>query len=359
MNGKLVLLFAALALSASTAAAQAVSAPCARPDVPASARDFCLSVAQAVESAQPQVGILIAGGNPTIGTASTGGLRLGVLPRVSASANLNVVFVRIPDILAEQAGSAAQRLNDAVGIPAPALSGTVSVGVFPGVSLLPTVGGVGAVDLLGTASWLPLSAAGSGFEAGRDNLAYGGGVRVGLLRESFLTPGISVSLMHRRLGTVQYGNVCEGAGVGQAGSADGYEFETGSCPGGGDPGEFALDLSDWSGRAAIGKRLLGLGLTGGIGYDRFASNVDFGFRAPSGALPGRAGYYARATDIELDNSRWSAFVDASFTLLIATIGAEAGWLQGSEPIRGFDLGGNEFDPGDGTFFGSLGVRLAL
>lgn len=359
MNGKLLLGLAALALSATQAGAQAVSAPCARPDVPASARDFCLSVAQAVESAQPQVGILIAGGNPTIGTASTGGLRLGLLPRVSASANLNVAFIRLPDILAEQAGPTAQRLNDAVGIPAPALSGTVSVGVFPGISLLPTVGGVGAIDLLGSASWLPLSAAGSGFEAGRDNLAYGGGIRVGILRESFLTPGVSVSLMHRRLGTVRYGNVCDAVGAGQTRAGEGYDFETGSCPGGGDPGEFGLDLTDWSGRAAVGKRLLGIGLTGGIGYDRFASDVDFGFRAPSGALPGRAGYYARATDIDLDNSRWSAFLDASLTLLVATIGVEAGWLQGSEPIRGFDLGGSEFDPGDGTFFGSLGVRLAL
>lgn len=355
MNGKPLLVLAALSLAATPAGAQAVSAPCARPDVPGSARDFCLSVAQAVESAQPQVGILIAGGNPTIGTASTGGLRLGVLPRVSASANLNVAFIRLPDILAEQAGATAQRLNDAVGIPAPALSGTISVGVFPGISLLPTVGGVGAIDLLGSASWLPVS----GFEAMRDDLAFGGGVRVGLLRESFLTPGVSVSLMHRRLGTVRYGNVCSAVGAGQTTAGEGYDFESGSCPGGGDPGEFALDLSDWSGRAAIGKRLLGLGLTGGIGYDRFASDVDFGFRAPSGALPGRAGYYARATDIELDNSRWSAFLDASLTLLVATIGVEAGWLQGSEPIRGFDLSGSEFDPGDGTFFGSLGVRLAL
>lgn len=361
MSAKLVVAIAALtlALVGGPAAAQSVAAPCGRDDVPASARDFCFSVAQAVESAQPQVGILIAGGNPTIGTASAGGLRLGVLPRVNATASLNVVFVRLPDILAEQAGSTVQRLNDAIGVPAPALSGTVSVGVFPGISVAPTVGGIGAIDLLGSAAWLPLGAADEGFDAGRDEVAYGGGVRVGLLRESFTMPGISLSLMHRRLGTVRYGNVCEGAGAGRTTAADGYQFETGSCPGGGDPGEFGLDLSDWSGRAAIGKRLLGFGLTGGIGYDRFASDVDLGFRAPAGALPGRASYYARASEIQLDNSRWSAFVDASFTLLIATIGAEAGWLQGSEPIRGFAPGGSEFDPGDGTFFGSLGVRLAL
>ena len=46
-------------------------------------RDACFVAAQAVESAQPQLGVLVTGGNPTLGTASTGGLRLGVLPRVS------------------------------------------------------------------------------------------------------------------------------------------------------------------------------------------------------------------------------------------------------------------------------------
>src|SRR5215218_10880582 len=183
-----VLAGAGLLLGASAASAQGVAAPCARAEVPASARDYCYTVAQAVESGQPQFGILVAGGNPTIGTASGGGLRLGVLPRVSASASVNVVFVELPEILAEQAGSAAQRINDVVGIPAPALSGTVSVGVFPGFSAIPTVGGIGSIDLLGSVTWLPFNQASvEGFESGTRNLAYGVGARVGIVRESFLT----------------------------------------------------------------------------------------------------------------------------------------------------------------------------
>jgi hypothetical protein len=345
---------ALLLLGATAASAQGgVAAPCARSDVPASARDYCYTVAQAVESAQPQLGILIAGGNPTIGTASGGGLRLGVLPRVSASANLNVVFIRLPEILAEQAGSVAQRINDVAGIPAPALSGTVTVGVFPGFSAIPTVGGIGSIDLIGTANWLPFGS--DGFEAGTSKLAYGGGVRVGIIRESFLTPGVSVSLIRRGVGKIEYGDVCPGTAV-STGSEQ--TFQTGNCTTGGDAGEFSVDLTDWSGRAAIGKRLLGIGLTGGVGYDRFSSDLGYGFRAPSGTVAGTTNYFARARNVDLDSDRWSAFLDGSFTLLVATVGAEVGWLQGSDPIEGFPET-SDFDPGNGTFFGSVGLRLSL
>jgi hypothetical protein len=347
----------ALALVAGPLAAQSgVGAPCARSDIPAAARDYCYLVAQAVESGQPQLGILVAGGNPTLGTASTGGLRLGMLPRVSASLKANLVFIRLPKILAQQAGTAASTLNSVTGIPAPALSAAATVGVFPGISLVPTIGGVGSIDLIGSATWLPFSAAKvKGFGDAAASASYGGGVRVGILRESFLTPGASITVMRRHLGTVDYGDVCPGLSATPAGSSSqGYTFASGTCAGSGDAGEFAIDLNDWSTRAAIGKRLLGLGLTAGVGYDRFSSNVGYGFRSPTQPTS----YYARATDLKVDSNRWSGFLDGSFTILVATLAAEAGWMQGNEAISGFPST-SDFHPTKGTYFGSVGVRLAL
>lgn len=349
----------ALALSAAPAPAQGAAAPCADfPDPSIGAT--CYTVAQAVESAQPQLGIVLTGGNPTLGTASTGGIRLGLLPRVSATAKANLVFVRLPDILAESAGEAAQTLNDATGIPVPALSGAASVGVFPGISLAPTVGGVGAVDLLGSATWIPLGIFDvEGFSDDTPDFSYGVGARLGLLRESFTMPGISVSLMYHRLGTVSYGDVCDEpllGGISQ--ERNGYTVTAGPCLNNqGDPGEFAVDLSNWSTRAAVSKRLLGLGLTAGVGYDRFSSDAAFGFRARC-PLVGQVNCYARVSDLEVDNGRWSGFVDGSFSLLVATFAAEIGWLQGDDPIQGFPSS-SDFDPRSGTFFGSLGFRLAL
>ena len=344
------------AMAPIAAGAQGVSGNCSRSEVPGAAREYCFVVAQAVEAGQPQLGILLAGGNPTIGTASGGGLRLGVLPRVNLSANLNLVFIRLPELLADQAGGVASSVNDVVGLPAPALSGTVTVGVFPGVSAIPSVGGVGSIDLIGTASWLPLSAAGAdGFEGGASEVAYGAGVRVGIIRESFLTPGVSVSIIRRSLGEVAYGNVCPGVAI-TRGSAE--SFSTGNCTSAGDAGEFALDLTDWSTRAAVGKRLLGMGLTAGVGYDRFSSDLRFGFRAPEGTVAGQTNYFARASGVDLDSDRWSAFLDASMTVLVATFGAEIGWMQGTEEIEGFPAA-SDFEPGNGTFFGSVGLRVSL
>lgn len=336
-----------------------LGAPCNDPRLPESVRADCFTVAQAVESAQPQLGILLAGGNPTLGTASAGGIRLGILPRVSATAKANLVFIRLPDILAEGAGGATQRLNDATGIPAPALSGTVSVGVYPGFSIAPTVGGIGAVDLLGSATWLPLETFGvEGFGDDAPGFSYGVGARLGVLRESFTTPGLSVSLMYHRLDELRYGSVCEEPGLGGVTEErDGYTAQAGPCAGGGDPGEFRVDLSTWSARAAASKRLLGLGLTAGVGYDRYGSDVGFGLRTPCPEDAGSNCYF-RAAGMELDSDRWSGFVNGSFSLLMATLAAEVGWLQGADPIDGFPSA-SDFDPSTGTFFGSLGFRLAL
>jgi hypothetical protein len=53
------------------------------------------------------------------------------------------------------------------------------------------------------------------------------------------------------------------------------------------------------------------------------------------------------------------FGNLSYTLLVASLTVEVGWQQGEAPISGFrDLQSN-FDPGDGTLFGSIGLRLAL
>lgn len=316
----------------------------------------CFTVAQAVEAAQPQLGILIASGNPTLGTASAGGLRLGTLPRVGASVRANLVFVRLPDLLLSGSDEA-RRLNEAVGIPAPALGGDVSVGVFPGFSVAPTLGGIGSVDLLGSATWLPFRAFDvEGFGDKGGDLAYGFGARLGVLRESFVTPGVSVSVMYRRLGEVAFGDVCRGEEIREGESTFRcVETFSGSR---GDAGEFSFDLNGWSTRATVGKRLLGLGLTAGVGYDRFDSEIGFGVRGPEDVLGAGTTVFVRAEDLELESDRWSAFVDLSYTLLVGTLALEAGWLQGSDPIDGFPST-SDFDPRRGTWFGSLGLRIAL
>ncbi|HLM67629.1 MAG TPA: hypothetical protein VK358_08890, partial [Longimicrobium sp.] len=302
-------------------------------------------VAQAVDAAQPQLGILLAGGNPTLGTASTGGVRLGLIPRVSLTARVNVVAARLPDIREVEGGEA-----DQFRVPAPAVGANLSVGLTQGFSVAPMIGGFGAIDLLGSVSVLPLSLL---EDFGDNAFSWGAGARVGLIRESFVTPGVSVSLMYRDLGEVSFGKVCEGTET--ASPLAPTDPNRRACTADGDFGEIGFGLTNWSGRAAISKRLLGLGLTAGVGYDKFDTDADFAFSTP--VVAGAREIY-RFSDVAVDNDRWSAFLDASFTVLVASLVAEVGWMQGADPIQGFP-GTSDFDAGEGTWFGSLGARLSL
>lgn len=348
----LVLLLAASALRPAppALAQQTLEASCDRPEVQAfGARDTCLAAVQAAVSAQPALGILIAGGNPTIGSAGAAGMRLGVVPRVSAGLRLNVVPVRLPDILAEEIGGQVGEVTRRFGAPAPALTADVAVGLTDGFSIAPGLGGMGGISLLGSATYIPFNLLdGEGFD--RSDLAYGLGARLHLLRESFVVPGISISVMRRALPSVSFGEVCPG------GTTPG---EPSICPVDGDIGEFSFDLVDWSTRLVASKRLLGIGASAGIGHDRYESDVDLAFRGSQPSLGLQAAPVFSASERGLSSTRWTVFGNLSYTLIIATLGLEAGWQQGSAPITGFRNLGSDFDPRGGTWFGSLGARISL
>lgn len=334
-------------------------APCARQDVPSSARAYCVAAAQALLSAQPQLGLLLAGGNPTLGSVSTAGLRVRGSPGLSASGKVNFVQIRIPDVLDREAAAAGSDLAGERVVSAPALSVNLGLNLSRGVDLAPSIGGLGSVDLLGSLSWIPLRALDvSAFRLESDEFAYGLGARIGLLRESFFLPGASVSLMYRRFSEIGYGSVCAAPVTAVVNSQEGYRFSTGVCPGTGDPGEFAFDLSNFSARGVVGKQLGQLGLAFGAGYDRYRSDAGMGFRAPAGTVAGTTRYVARASGLEVANDRLSVFGNATFTTVLTTFALEAGWMEGAEPVAGFPAAG-AFEPGRGILFGSVGVRLSF
>ena len=355
----LAVLLPALLPAAANAQASGLEAACAAVDQAVATP--CRIAAQAIHSAQAPVGMLIAGGNPTTGAASTGGLRMGILPRVSATAKVNLIATRLPDLSAARTTPTDGVEYRDLAVAAPALSGTVTVGLLRGFDLAPTIGGLGAVDLIGSATWLPLNLVkGDHFRSGSATSAWGAGVRVGLLRESFTMPGASVSIMRHRLGEVAYGEICPGRVPTSTETGRGYSLEQGQCgPDSGDVGEFSMDLTGWSGRAVVSKHLLGLGLAAGVGYDRFASDITLGARSPETAWSAPLDQYVRITGAELSQGRASAFVNGSLSLLVATLAVEGGWMQGGDAVDSYPDAASRFDPGSGTFFGSLALRVAL
>lgn len=315
---------------------------------PAEYRRICYAAAQSLVSVHPQIGMLAASGNPVLGSASPAALRIGRQLRVDGTVRFGLASVRSPNLLALRPRPTSSDVTESISIDARALSADLAFGVLPGRTLSPALVGVGSLDLLGRAVWLPLrSFQARGFQ--NNAAAAGVGARVGVLREGFGTPGVSVSLMHHWMSSARLGNVCPGAAGGALPA---------TCPGIGHSGEATFDYSGWSGRALVGRRFGGIGALVGGGYDRFGGSGSYRVRAPA-ATPGGEDAVVQSGAQPLRESRWSAFANASQTRVLTTFAIEAGWMQGTAPLPGYERTTGSFDPGRGTLFGSIGARVAF
>lgn len=310
-----------VAAAAAPAAAQEddLAARCRAASQSQTVQERCLLVVQALEIAQPRLGVALAGGNPVPGTASTLGMRLGTLPRISLGARVTGVWVELPDVLAPDA-------DESIEFVAPAVHIDAAVGLFSGFSPAPTVGGLGSVDLIGSAGVVPIPDE-NGF---RDDspFSWAAGVRVGLLRESFTMPGVSVTGMYRRMDDVAFGD---------------STLTT-------DPAYFQTDLSMLSVRAAVSKRLFLIGLTAGVGYDKISSDIDVRARGGNTTV--------QFTTEDFENDAFEVFGNLSFTILVFNAVAELGWMKGADAVEGVPTQ-VPVDPEDGTLFGSFAIRIAI
>ena len=251
-----------------------------------------------------RAGIALSGGNPVPGASSTLGLRLRALPRLSVAGRLTGARLEISD---------ASATDDELSSIAHSLNVDASVGIFSGFSLLPTVGGFGSIDLIGTYGKLSLSDD-DGFRG--DPTGWGAGVRIGILRESFTAPGISVSGMYRQIGDYRH-DVCQ------------PELDGGTITRFDNNHGFNL-------RATVGKRILMLGATAGIGYDKYWTDATI---IPPESLPQIPTFRG-----ELDSSATTIFGNLSWTMLLLHIVGEGGVQRAS---------------GESAIYGSLAVRLSL
>jgi hypothetical protein len=315
-----------------TGAAQSLRQQCDDKVQQASYRLLCLNLADAMEIVPPRLGIAASGGNPVPGTASTLGMRLGTLPRISVAGRLTTVEVQLPGIQ-EVTRNASDFTFFAVSVAADA-----SVGLFQGFSLAPTVGGLGSVDLLASVGIAPLNDGGGCCGIGfRDasQVTWAAGARVGLLRESFTAPGVSLSAMYRSLGTLEYGEAVLGSTFP---ARDAY---------------FRMrDFRALSFRGVIGKRLIGFGVAGGAGYDRY--DTDILIRVCDPVAPPLCNSIEEIQQDGFRASRVSLFANASYTFLLVTIVGELGWQVGGD----LETGASETVE-RGAGFAGLAVRIGL
>jgi hypothetical protein len=314
-----LLLAGAAATPVAAQGATALADRCPAPPPTVQGSDYCPRVAHAIGILQPRLAVLAAGGNPVPGTASTLGTRLGSLPRISVAGRLGGVTVQLPAVSSAEGGCAMRSHTLAIG-------GDAAVGVFPGFSLLPTVGGFGSIDALGSAGFvLP-----TGGLAQSRPFTWAAGARLGIVRESFTMPGISVSGMYRAIGDASYGDP-----VLQRHST-----------------HFEINRSRvLSVRAAASKRLLLVHTTAGVGWDRTTSNVSIVTAEPP------AGPQPPVRWNGFRSERGHAFVNAAWTALIFSMTGEFGVQAGGDAERALVTVRPLVERRG--YYGSLAARMAI
>jgi hypothetical protein len=270
----------------------------------------CLDGVVSVEALVGGLGTALSLGSEFPGSASTLGRRYGATPRVATSLRLGIADVRYPAI-----GGAGTGASSWI----PSLEGAVAVGVFDGFRPRATVGGVLAIDLMATAgmAFLP---DGGGFGGAQGGFGYG--IRLGLVRESFSLPGLTLSVVRRHGGGAEWNGV-----------------------GGGLPDAVRLDgLTNTSVRASIGREFRALGIQAGMGWD--AASADGAFTPVGSSTFSFDGYEA---------DRRLFFGGVTATWLVVQFHGELAYAGGGAAAP--EGGGTDFDPSAGSLMGALAFRL--
>jgi hypothetical protein len=205
----------------------------------------------------------------------------------------------------------------------PALDATLALGIFDGLSVLPTVGGVFSLDLFGSGSII-FFPSDQRFDGTLPVLSVG--ARVGLLRESFTLPALTLSVARRFSGEVVLSDVAAGD-LAQVGV---------------DPGITSL-------RATVGKDLFAFSVQGGFGWDDFTSATTVS------ATNGAGGFVLQSADVE--TSRRTYFVGLAKQIgILSWLSGEVGWVQGFDPV----VGGTSGSPDTGSqLYGGVALVLRL
>ena len=286
------------------------------------AQRVCQAAVDGTRAFHPVMGVLVSGGNPTIGSAGT----LGGLGHASLTLRANAVQVALPD-LAYNGSTSTVPAGDKLWAPAPLLEGVV--GIYKG---LPS--GLLAVDFLGSAQLLPadqidnFSVDAGARRIGDIALGLGYGARVGLLREMGPLPALSVSIMRRDIPQISYGDVPAG---------DRYSY--------------GVDLQATNLRIVASKHLLVFDLAGGFGWDKYTGDAVIQFRDPITSIP------QPNVLVDLESTRTMAFLNAGFSMSVLRLTGEVGYQGGKD--QNLSTYFEDFDTTKGKFFAGLGLRVGF
>lgn len=240
------------------------------------------------------LGHLLGAGGPLPAQPGTAGLRVPGSPRWTVDGGVAAGSFRWTDV----SGPEPRARRSTVMVPRVA----VAAGLFEGLAPAPTVAGLGAVDLVieGRLLSVPLP---DGVE--RRTAGWGAGARVGLLRESFTLPSVTLTGMYRGAGTLRHGDAREGTA------------------------RVAVAPRTATLRASVGKDLLSVGVSGGMerSWQRGRATVQ-AFPHEVTPLPPGATPETIRPRAGPDRTTW--FAGLNRTWVVARMAAEVGYSPAPE-----------------------------
>jgi hypothetical protein len=296
------------------------------PDNTKIAQDACQKAIDLFKYLAPQLGAVLAGGSPTQGISGT----LGGPGHFSFGIRANALRGSLPkvDLVVPRTDGAQVTTYGIDDKPIGFVTADVGVGIFGGMQ----TSGFGALDVLASASYLPsYSNENVDIAEPSGSFKFGFGAKLGILKESTVRPGISVSYLDRGLPDVTV---------------------TGKS---GDDRLVLNDLSvrarSW--RAIAGKSFLFLGIGAGVGQDSYDSNADITVTiAPRQATQGgTGGPIALSQKLTRTNFFGTAWLNAKVFRLVGEIGRVGG---------GTITTYNSFDgpqPADARTYASVGLSF--
>lgn len=329
---KYLVLAVGMSMVGAAAAEAQTSCPAGVPTTATATKNSEQQAADLFQYVAPQISTALAGGSATLGQSST----LGGFGHISIGVRGTAVNGSLPQVdkfpTCYTGAYSAELETSSQMIPGGGAD--AAIGIFRGLPLALT--NVGSVDLLLSATYLP--------EFDDDNvsvrlpdgsLKIGYGARVGLLSESLVVPGVSLSFMRRDLPTVNL----------EANSnATDSLFVTG------------LKMKTTSWRIEASKSLVIFGIFGGVGKDHYESSVD---EVRASVLAGGLGR-TNATlspSPSQDLDRTNVFGGIKLNLMFFKLAAEVGRVSGGDVTTFNTFSGSE--PDAARTYGSVGLRFGF
>lgn len=303
------------------------------PDRSRASQDACQMAVDVYQVMSPQLGLALAGGNATLGRGSalgTGHFSIGLRGNVFNGDLPDVSAFPSPSVNGSVQRTGANALpgnRQILGLP----TADAAVGVFGGVPLGLT--NVGGVDLLLSATYIPsIGDSTDDVQIRPDrNLQVGYGVRVGLLQESLVVPGVSFTYLKRDLPTTNI---------------------TGTSP------SLNVNIRDVrvktaAYRVVASKSLMLFGVAAGVGQDRYdqSANVQATVKSTLGSQT------SDVVPLAQKLTRTNMFLDLSLNLPVFKLIGEVGQVSGGT-VDTY----NEFQTGradKSRTYGSVGFRIGL